>query len=582
MFKSKKISVKRQWETKLFFDPQLENSITIELKPKYTCQDITKYFHNLIVDFLIKTYPQQILNSSVFSFVVIDPNFPYNWLKLRDFDCPFKYLSRNPAASLIYMNCSKDSMKRPRPTAHSTIKLDKDIIREGDLSKFSYRLNRFDRRHITLDKEKLVLKKLKEDEYEVLLFSEVDTITTEISDRRILQICPTKYLFEIRTKDSEKIYLASKSINDLEGWVEAVSAVFIINRDNAKINSLEISVNQEMTDLFKNELKLMNCFVLIYGVFAVDYLKRLLVKHCAGSYNEILEIINTIQLYKLLVTRVTNALISSYTIKNMDLTKEELDVLNSDLNDNCNELISTFYQLYTLAEYPQMHSYYEDLKAQTRMVRKQTNSFFTRKFTNSDYRRKSSNSSDENFLVSRVILKEHEQGGSYDKSSDLPSKSFLVNSQETKQSYLHGIERIDEEIPMKKTNSNYNDINRQTARRFPELKSKVRVSSRHVNSVYNCKSLIDAARQSNKTVNKTVTIFKVDLFDELYAKLLLTHFTDEFKGMFYNLKHQFRKRLEYFLLYLFQMTWTRKVQRNWYLQLDSFYRIGESNMYIDM
>ena len=151
----------------------------------------------------------------------------------------------------------------------------KDIIREGELLKFSYKNNKFDKRCLILDKEKIVLKKITENEMQVILFSDILLLTTEIIDKKILQSAQSYYIFEIRTKDQDSFFFSSKSMTDLETWIQAINQVFSISQDNEKIKELTKLIVYSNNEIYCSEAKLINHMFNILGVFAVKDLRNI-------------------------------------------------------------------------------------------------------------------------------------------------------------------------------------------------------------------------------------------------------------------------------------------------------------------
>lgn len=286
IFNKSSFPARGQHEYELFFDVQKHQGVIVTILPDQTVQDIYNLNHNTMIDQILNCHSMQTINSSEFSFVVLNSNYPFTWIKLKETDMPLKYLKSN-IHSLHYLNCTtvKNELvarNREQIQPKSKIILERETIREGELFKYSFTASKFDKRYIILDKEKLVLKKLKENEIHVLLFSDVLFITTEIQDKRILQQANSKYVFEIRTKDSERYFFSSKSSGDLEAWIDAITVAFTISKDNDKIREIHNSVGTCSNDIYSKEIKVMNCLFNLTGVFAVEEIRR-----CFLAYSEV-------------------------------------------------------------------------------------------------------------------------------------------------------------------------------------------------------------------------------------------------------------------------------------------------------
>lgn len=187
-------------------------------------------------------------------------------------------LNNNAITNINYNNNNNNNI------IYSHIITEKEAIREGELLKFSFSANKFDRRHVTLDKDKLIVKKLKDNECHVIWFSEVDYITIENIDSKIKSKSSSKYMFQIRMKDSEQFVFSSKSLNDLEAWYDSILQVFSICFENDKINRLEDGIMSETSSIYNYELKLINCLFSLSGVFAVNEFKAMFLTFCDELY----------------------------------------------------------------------------------------------------------------------------------------------------------------------------------------------------------------------------------------------------------------------------------------------------------
>lgn len=158
--------------------------------------------------------------------------------------------------------------------------VEKEVIRAGDLNKYSFTTNSFNKRTIILDKEKLVIKKVKESEAHILWFNEMSFISVENIDSKIKSKSNSKFMFQIRMLDSEQFVFSSKSIDDLGAWYDSILKAFKICQNNEKIKSLENSINKISEQIFKNDVKLINCNFSLMGTFSYTESKKLFLDYC--------------------------------------------------------------------------------------------------------------------------------------------------------------------------------------------------------------------------------------------------------------------------------------------------------------
>ena len=126
-------------------------------------------------------------NSKDFNFLIIDDDNRSIELKMKEIDCPLKYMIK-PSINLYYLNIGKELRKesydgelnsysintvtnRPRnindgikPNINETnqnnfIENLEESIREGDLMKFSNKKKIFEKRKVLIDKKKLIIEK---------------------------------------------------------------------------------------------------------------------------------------------------------------------------------------------------------------------------------------------------------------------------------------------------------------------------------------------------------------------------------------------------------------------------------------
>ena len=340
-------------EYEIYFSLLKDNYMTVTVHPENSIQDIYNLYHNAIIDYILNTYSNQSINSSEFNFIIINSDNPNVWIKLKSSDKVCHYLKSNNKNKLYYLNCSiikhEFSIKNQNNDKFLKNKLliksvNKESIREGELLKYSFKNEKFEKRYVILDKEKLLIKKSKEDMLMIIFFIDIVIVTTEISDKRIYNNCPSKYIFEIKTKDSDKYYLSSKSLNDLEAWIDSISYVFTINKDNEKIKSLTKFNNVLSNEIYSNEIKLINCLFSLGGIFSIDSMRKVFLNYSScliENYNKIdLNYINNnINDY----CNKNNVIdkfktVDSYCYNKDNLNKVYINNTSSNVESNCNNI----------------------------------------------------------------------------------------------------------------------------------------------------------------------------------------------------------------------------------------------------
>lgn len=267
-------------EHRLYFNLNKELSMVVNILPEHTTQDTYNVNHNIMIDYILNCHSMQAINSSEFNFVIINDNLPNTWIKLKSNDKIKKFL-KNSSFNLYYLNCTnlkqqiKDNIELSAMNENKKLaNPNKETIREGELLKYSFSNHKFEKRYIMLDKDKLVLRKNKENELYVIQFSDVVFITTEINEKNVIQQATSKYIFEIRTKDSERYFFSSKNKNDLDAWIDSISYIFSVNKDNDKIKDLSNQVKRSANDIYSKEVKLTNCLFNITGTFAIPEIRK--------------------------------------------------------------------------------------------------------------------------------------------------------------------------------------------------------------------------------------------------------------------------------------------------------------------
>ena len=185
-------------KTKIYFDRNKSTFIEIQILKDHSCQDIHSQYHNEILSELMKQNSfstsssyNRILNSNEFAFIIIDNENQYCEIKLKMKDRPLVFISK-PSINLYYINIThikNDEDALPEKSEHSStinginsitttkyinshnyqMSHEDDCIREGELLKYSMKHKRFDKRLLVLDKEKLIITKLRNKGKELLI-----------------------------------------------------------------------------------------------------------------------------------------------------------------------------------------------------------------------------------------------------------------------------------------------------------------------------------------------------------------------------------------------------------------------------
>jgi hypothetical protein len=173
-------------KNKIYFERNKENFLEVKIFKEYTCQDIHSQYHSEILSELMRhnsfsssTGYNRILNSNEFAFIIIDDENPYCEIKLKMKDNPSRLMNK-PSINLYYLNINQskndetstdkleetnanpiNSTNRNKYNQNIPLNNGEYCLREGELLKYSLKHKRFDKRLLTLDKEKLIITKPK-------------------------------------------------------------------------------------------------------------------------------------------------------------------------------------------------------------------------------------------------------------------------------------------------------------------------------------------------------------------------------------------------------------------------------------
>jgi len=173
-------------KNKIYFERNKANFLEVTIFKEYTCQDIHSQYHSEILSELMRQNSfssssgyNRILNSNEFAFIIIDDENPFCEIKLKMKDTPTRFMNK-PSINLYYLNINQNKNDEPSSekleetnvnpiNSTNSIKYNQNIplnngeycLREGELLKYSLKHKRFDKRLLTLDKEKLIITKPK-------------------------------------------------------------------------------------------------------------------------------------------------------------------------------------------------------------------------------------------------------------------------------------------------------------------------------------------------------------------------------------------------------------------------------------
>lgn len=263
----------------LFFDFKKEHYIVLTIPPEQTVQDLYNLNHNSIIEYILNYYSNHSINSSEFKFIVISENNPYTRIKLKDSDVVTKYL-KSKIHFLYYLNLNMkekdyDNSLKPQYMIGNILNKKTDLIRKGELWKFSFKKNKFDKRGLTLDKEKILIKKLEGNEVHVIPFNDIYSVSTEITDGNIVLKQISKLGFEIKTINNESFYFSGKSISDIESWIKSIKACLKVSNDNKKFFILEKMNHHLNMNIYTSEIKSINSIFSLNSIFSFQSLTNI-------------------------------------------------------------------------------------------------------------------------------------------------------------------------------------------------------------------------------------------------------------------------------------------------------------------
>jgi hypothetical protein len=275
----------------LNFDRMKKNYLIIKILQSQSCQEIlTQYYNDILTELQKLSGAKPNLNE--FAFLIIDDENIFTELKLRPKDTPLNYLKKK-SVNLYYLNVldkkkedqgsfvSEKALITDSGVTNSDVMsiqtTIEDCIREGELLKYSRKHKKYDRRIVKLDKNKLVITKLKAKEMEentIILLSDIDGIAREVSDKTLKD----KYLFEITTFEGERYVLRSKCNADLESWIESIMSCASLVKDNKFLIMYSDNITKVIKEIYERSTRIIANCLSLKGVVSIKETRHLLFK----------------------------------------------------------------------------------------------------------------------------------------------------------------------------------------------------------------------------------------------------------------------------------------------------------------
>lgn len=147
---------------KIYFDRTKTKFLDIQLNNDYTLNDI--FEHNK-EEILKRLHENILLQTNDYSFVLIDEDSPLTELKLKLIDSPYKFLKRRTNLYYLKINEKEKQLESEKNFPNElkknicidTLIKDGDRIREGEILKYSKKIQKFKKKTMILVKEKLIL-----------------------------------------------------------------------------------------------------------------------------------------------------------------------------------------------------------------------------------------------------------------------------------------------------------------------------------------------------------------------------------------------------------------------------------------
>ena len=238
----------------------------------------------------------QIIHEIRRSFVVIDKEYPFIIIKLNDQDVPFDYLTSH-SCELFYIsldnndntkNGSQPSLNGIKKSAtvqkvnnHKILKIvnPDDIIKEGEVKKYSFNKKAFAVRQLQLHQDKLMFANLLKnkksslnhnvtsynnsnsnhvdtshsEKWTVILLSEINSVKNSCNHPNLAK---ERYLFEIETNQNDKYIFKVNNPSDKEDWIEVINNNMRQTKENKYLSSFSKITESLMKTIYEKEMKI--------------------------------------------------------------------------------------------------------------------------------------------------------------------------------------------------------------------------------------------------------------------------------------------------------------------------------------
>ena len=284
--------VNKNLERVLYFTLDKRKYLPIELTKELTCEQLHIQYHNKIADQIAKLSQSTKSLKSDYSFLIIDSTNLYTRIKLKQTDIPLNYIT--PTTDIFYLSLSNNELA-PNPSFFENTPQNKiqnsyqkimnivnpeEIIREGELQKYSFRQKKFVPRTVLMDKDKLMLtmnyykngNNQNTNLWSVILFCDILTITKNTNEKDIKD---KKYIFEIETFQNDILIFKAKNSSDQEGWIESISLLVKQTKENKYFNLYTTLTIDTAKEIYDKEINIIFSTLSIKGALALKYSRYL-------------------------------------------------------------------------------------------------------------------------------------------------------------------------------------------------------------------------------------------------------------------------------------------------------------------
>lgn len=273
--------------TRLYFDTKHHFYIDIQINPRTTCEEINAVYSLEIISAISKL-KQKFQSSNDFAFIVAYKGNSNTCVKLRHNHRPLAFL-KSRQHMLCYLNVES---KRESPKAQASAPSDPrqgrregrgfrslvrgELIREGEIKKFSHKMKKFTKRYLLLDQEKLVISN--DSEKDCLLLFLGDILTIKKSDML------KDFIFEITMIDGDVYIFNSKCLNDMDNWIEGIYDAMNNAKDQRTTAVYQRKALELIKDIYTKEISIINSCFTVKGAVALDETRVLLLRRYRDDF----------------------------------------------------------------------------------------------------------------------------------------------------------------------------------------------------------------------------------------------------------------------------------------------------------